>query len=1059
MPPFQSRIISPEGAFQSSNVEDDVVEVEYVRHRDTTPSATHSSHLHTKRSMLQTPAEHPRAMLPISMEAGSTGYLHRPGPAESLSSDLTRGDPVAYAFSTPTLSGDLQDSQEVSAEDDLFTVNEMKLWTEHIDTYVQEFLRLEGRTTGFGRSCTCGQEFGASSQPVRCSVCRSASYYCASCTVRNHEASPFHIVEWNGSFFERIALKSLGLVIHLGHSAERPCVNAFNHSPKLFTILDLTCIHQVHIKFCACAKADVDRNQLLRARLFPATVTAPQTAATFELLKFFHMLSFMSKVSVSEYYQTLERMTNNNGTHVPPNRMREMLRIVRQWRHIKLLKRSGIGHRLEGVKDIKPGDLAVRCPPCPHPGINVPEVQTPLDPGREWLAKRFQGLDANFRCTRLNVSSEARDPALNRGCAYFCDNLPFQQHLAKTKGRWPIETSDCNDHDAIKLANKRGEKNLSVTGVAVSTCTRHETVLPQAAADLRLGEEYTIMDYVWIHSLQLNCPRRITLSYDIMCQFHKKMQTRVQSYDVQPPSHITYKNMQLLVPKFHLAAHKQLCRFSFSYNYAQGVGRTDGEAVERVWTATNTLAGSTKRMGPGSRSDTLDDHWNDWNWRKSITLPVRTYNRAVAAAEERVKQVLAYLDFKSSIAPEKVKEWVEMLDRWQADPVNAKNPYLSHVRPLTVAEVRLELAKEDAALSSGSVTSSTVVTKRISPTSLIIQGLELEEQQRRLSAEYSSLGKSPTSLQLAKVVEKATQLRSRVNAWIQVQALHLPVTAVLREEADTVPGSAATVNIPLFLPHNIFDSGKVCDVRYLDIEWRLRFAMASDELEKIRKLLLSRTVIVNYKATYGHGQRQGGRTSNALESLDSKIMACAARYRAHYHVLHRYGSSLSKEASWTNELRPLNREDLAQLTSVAIDAVWDNLGQGRKKVSWIWYTAGADVTSDEHVADSLRISFCKARARALRWQEECILIQEEIRRTLLTLEWEAKMWMSSPCKDFAIDPGNHVAEGRQAYALRQAHIRRGLANSCAVKWKELPNILAQGAGGIALNDSVHNFVC
>lgn len=56
-------------------------------------------------------------------------------------------------------------------------------------------------------------------------------------------------------------------------------------------------------------------------------------------------------------------------------------------------------------------------------------------------------------------------------------------------GKWPIETSDCNDHDAIKLANKCGTKNLAVTGIAMASCTRHECIFPQSVADLRLGEE------------------------------------------------------------------------------------------------------------------------------------------------------------------------------------------------------------------------------------------------------------------------------------------------------------------------------------------------------------------------------------------------------------------------------------------------------------------------------------------------------------------------------------------------------------------------------------------
>ena len=55
--------------------------------------------------------------------------------------------------------------------------------------------------------------------------------------------------------------------------------------------------------------------QLLRFRLYPATIHNPNTAATFHALHHFQLLSFESKCSVYEYYQTLVRETDNTGLH------------------------------------------------------------------------------------------------------------------------------------------------------------------------------------------------------------------------------------------------------------------------------------------------------------------------------------------------------------------------------------------------------------------------------------------------------------------------------------------------------------------------------------------------------------------------------------------------------------------------------------------------------------------------------------------------------------------------------------------------------------------------
>ncbi len=138
--------------------------------------------------------------------------------------------------------------------------------------------------------------------------------------------------------------------------------------------------------------------------------------------------------------------------------------------------------------------------------------------------------------------------------------------------------------------------------------------------DLHKGEDYLHMDYCVLSSLQHDTPRDIVISYDIACQWGVNFWERVGIYSgdlvpVQTPDNITF-----LVPKFHLAAHIEKCQRTHSFNKTPGVGRTDGEAPERTWASSNLVASITKEMGPGSRRDTLDDHFNDHNWRKVITF-------------------------------------------------------------------------------------------------------------------------------------------------------------------------------------------------------------------------------------------------------------------------------------------------------------------------------------------------------------------------------------------------------------------------------------------------------
>jgi hypothetical protein len=57
-------------------------------------------------------------------------------------------------------------------------------------------------------------------------------------------------------------------------------------------------------------------------RFFPASSDKPRTAATFNLLEEFHLLSLESKVSAYEFYNALSRRSDNTG--LAPPKVRSM---------------------------------------------------------------------------------------------------------------------------------------------------------------------------------------------------------------------------------------------------------------------------------------------------------------------------------------------------------------------------------------------------------------------------------------------------------------------------------------------------------------------------------------------------------------------------------------------------------------------------------------------------------------------------------------------------------------------------------------------------------------
>ena len=194
---------------------------------------------------------------------------------------------------------------------------------------------------------------------------------------------------WNGNYFVCVSLPTLGLRIQLGHSGAR-CPNP-RPGPSSFIVIHINGLHSVNLLLCNCALAPHSREQLLHHEWFPATVHQPHTCATFQVLHHFHLQSLQSKISTIHFYNALERETDNTGLHPPPvsscssfqyyipvtcshqSQYTSFLHIVREYHHLKLLKCGGQGHDTTGVDGTKNGELAVLCPACPYPSINLPD--------------------------------------------------------------------------------------------------------------------------------------------------------------------------------------------------------------------------------------------------------------------------------------------------------------------------------------------------------------------------------------------------------------------------------------------------------------------------------------------------------------------------------------------------------------------------------------------------------------------------------------------------------------------------------------------------------------
>lgn len=145
-----------------------------------------------------------------------------------------------------------------------------------------------------------------------------------------------------------------------------------------------------------------------------------------------------------------------------------------------------------------------------------------------------------------------------------------------------------------------------------------------SSQDLTIIPRFCNMDYLLASVITRLNPAGLplVLSYDIICQYMINLWRRIA--DVKFPSHLRVTipsgDLRYAIPKYHFRGHKELGHNRFSLNLMKAAGRTDGEEVERNWARNNDTAASTREMGPGSREDTLEVHFDNVNREKEIGM-------------------------------------------------------------------------------------------------------------------------------------------------------------------------------------------------------------------------------------------------------------------------------------------------------------------------------------------------------------------------------------------------------------------------------------------------------
>ncbi|KZT31986.1 hypothetical protein SISSUDRAFT_994515, partial [Sistotremastrum suecicum HHB10207 ss-3] len=941
-------------------------------------------------------------------------------------------------------------------------IHRVQRWLHCRDKYLDEFLRHDayGRPSPLPCQCPNCPDLAVENAQERslglycCLDCFQPLRSCETCIVREHRHAPLHrIQKWSDTHWSHCTLQELGLVVRLGHPDSTPCAVPHPYETPI-TVLHTNGFHQVNIVFCGCAtEADdlLKRHQLLRARWFPATLEKPQTAFTFDVLELFHQITSVSGYSAHQYHSALQNLTDNSGTRHVPKRYDDLGHCTRYYRHLQMLKRSGRAHDPAGVSATPNGAMALQCPACPHPEINLPpdwqETAQNL-----WLFTLFLAIDANFRL-KLKDRGDSKDPELGSGWAYFVEHAAYMREIAKQPDL--IEKSDCDStHRAIERAHLKSHNGYTVTGVGAVICGRHGLIRANGVGDLQVGERYSNMDYIFLSSIISASVAIIMISYDIACQWSKNIKTRVTSYPIDLAANFFTFILRYVIPKFHLPAHGPKCQCPYSLNYLEGCARLDGEGIERGWAHLGPYSSSHKEKTAANRHDSMDDLFGSWNWRKIKEMGTTMINKLHTALQGLAKQEAAFMSLSEAASDQQQADWLQMITTWQLDPLNAPNPFQEPEEVQTQSNIRRDLDQQEVLERAQGLN---IDVNDVSPVQFLERGINLEIEILKFNAKLTE-DKPKVDSSLAGVHgERRRSLIRRIQAWRQLQLSHMPGIQELTEDEEDLADHSDDVEVPplsvkLLLPSQLstvvangnsnsdrarFTSGSLCTK-----EEKLRTGHAEAALTSLRRAIRCKIKVYKSKQANVRGIRAGTRAGTVVAQYQQKIIVAADIYRLSYDAL----KALNPGGEWLESFRPLLATDCKgpqlqdnddnQGTS-AHRHRQRQLGDGTFVASWIWQPSrfsprrpNQSDEGDDNIA--MRVDWVKAYSRKQRWDEERALVVEEMRRMLAFYKWKSDWWMQK--LDQRHEAPESVRAGLDAYCHKQAQMWKTMGMQCARLW-------------------------
>ncbi|KAJ7693956.1 hypothetical protein B0H17DRAFT_1132323 [Mycena rosella] len=523
-----------------------------------------------------------------------------------------------------------------------------------------------------------------------------------------------------------------------------------------------------------------------------------------------------------------------------------------------------------------------------------------------------------------------------------------------------LPVSTCIAFAALLQKDTRMTEGLRVSGVGGCVCAQHECMRPNDLGDLQKGERL---------------PKSVRFPMDKV-------------------------KIQYALPVWHAASHNEDCQNANSLSFKPGIGKSDGEGVERVWSGLNPVALSTKDAGTGQRADVFEGKLDNHNWLKNVGEGEALQRKLVVAITERDRQIQVFAVVNSTVSKSVKKVWKTAINDWLEDETKP-NPFMLERKGVwyaTAGEYQLKHANTDCPTEA-----ELGCRLRTCRTVLVAADRENKIQEWRHT-----------------LLVKIAKFRS-------LQKIYMPgaAGAIVNAEAERDPDAAPPKpeRIKLWMPSEmkpvqVGDVVRGCVRGLVNMEAKIRVGQCNNSLVSLRSRLYAKRFLIGFRNENAVGQVSTSRAGTLIGQVGERVATHAKRYRRarealialkgeeDYPYLRRLEEAdVTLDGDW-GESDTAARKKLGMLGSGwGARAPRNAPGTSKRVMSWIWTAPGALDDHEARLHDSIRVEWARARAR--KWLERV----------------EART-----------DVADEVASGVRAYALKQTRWHERLGGYFRTKW-------------------------